>query len=82
MATGQAPTQEDGDQFTWPSISPDGSLIATQQTGSDIGFGLTVYGLDGTKHLHSTALIWPAPVAWTCARPATRVRRWTGHRQR
>ncbi len=81
VATGQAPTQEDGDQFTWPSISPDGSLIATQQTGSDIGFGLTVYGLDGT----STAFDRPhlaRPRRMDVARPTTRVRRWTGHRQR
>ena len=65
VATGQAPTGADGDQFTWPSISPDGALIAALQTGSDIGFGCTVYGADGTKHLQSSGLIWPAPVAWT-----------------
>ena len=65
VATGQAPTGADGDQFTWPAISPDGTLIATLQTGSDIGFGCTVYGTDGAKRLNSTGLIWPAPVAWT-----------------
>ncbi len=65
VATGQAPAEDDGDQFTYPSISPDGSLISTQETGSDIGFGCTVYGVDGTKHLQETGLVWPAPVAWT-----------------
>jgi Tol biopolymer transport system component len=65
VASGQAPTEADGDQFTYPSISPDGTLVATQQTGSDIGFGITVYGVDGTKHLQSGALVWPAPVSWT-----------------
>ncbi len=65
VATGQAPTGADGDHFTWPSISPDASLIAALQTGSDIGFGCTVYGADGTTRLQTAGLIWPAPVAWT-----------------
>ena len=65
VAGGQAPTDVDGDQFTYPSISPDGSLISTEQTGSDIGFGGTVYGVDGTRHLKTAALVWPAPVSWT-----------------
>ena len=69
MASGSAPAQDDGDQFTYPSISPDGSLIATEQTGSDIGFGLTVYGTDGTKHLQTGSLLWPAPVSWTSHGP-------------
>jgi len=69
VATGQAPTGADGDQFTWPSISPDGALVAALQTGSDIGFGCTVYGADGTKHLQSSGLIWPAPVSWTSQGP-------------
>lgn len=65
VATGEAPGQDDGDQFTYPRISPDGSLIATQQTGSDPGFGLTVYGVDGTKRLQANTLEFPAPVSWT-----------------
>ena len=65
VATGEAPGQDDGDQFTYPRISPDGSLIATQQTGSDPGFGLTVYGIDGTKRLQANTLEFPAPVSWT-----------------
>jgi WD40 repeat protein len=65
VASGSAPAQDDGDQFTYPSISPDGTLIATEQTGSDIGFGLTVYGTDGAKHLQTGSLLWPAPVSWS-----------------
>ncbi len=65
VTTGQAPAEEDGDQFTYPSISPDGSLIATEQTGSDIGFGLTAYGTDGTKRLQTGSLVWPVPVSWS-----------------
>ncbi len=69
VATGSAPAQDDGDQFTYPAISPDGSLIATEQTGSDIGFGLTVYGADGAKHLQTGSLVWPSPVSWTSYGP-------------
>jgi WD40-like Beta Propeller Repeat len=65
VATGEAPAMEDGDQFTWPSISPDGAMVATEQTGSDVGFGLTVYGLDGAERLQANGLAWPAPVSWT-----------------
>jgi dipeptidyl aminopeptidase/acylaminoacyl peptidase len=69
VATGQAPTDVDGDGFTYPSISPDGSLIYTTQTGSDPGFRCTVYGVDGTKHLTVNDLIWPAPGSWTARGP-------------
>jgi hypothetical protein len=65
VATGQAPGETDGDQFTWPVISPDGSMVATEQTGSDIGFGLTVYGVDGSTRLKKGGLIWPTRPAWT-----------------
>jgi hypothetical protein len=65
VATAQAATQEDNDQFTWPSISPDGALIATEQTGSDVGFACTVYDANGAKRLQATGLVWPAPVSWT-----------------
>jgi dipeptidyl aminopeptidase/acylaminoacyl peptidase len=65
VASGSAPAQDDGDQFTYPAISPDGTLIAVEQTGSDIGFGLTVYGTDGAKHLQTGSLLWPAPVSWS-----------------
>ena len=69
VASGEAPSQDDGDQFTYPRISPDGALIATQQTGSDPGFGLTVYGIDGTKRLRANTLEFPAPVSWTSHGP-------------
>jgi Tol biopolymer transport system component len=69
VATGEAPTQADGDQFTYSRISPDGALVATLQTGSDIGFSCTVYGVDGTKRLQTAALVWPAPVSWTSYGP-------------
>ena len=69
VANGEAPAQDDGDQFTYPSISPDGSLIATQQTGSDPGFSLAVYGVDGTKRLQANGLEFPAPVSWTSHGP-------------
>ena len=68
-ATGQAPTDFDGDRFSYPRISPGGTLIYTTQTGSDPGFRCTVYGVDGTKHLTVNDLIWPAPASWTARGP-------------
>ena len=69
VATGQAPTDVDGDAFSYPLISPGGTLIYTTQTGSDPGFRCTVYGVDGTKHLTVNDLIWPAPASWTAHGP-------------
>jgi WD40 repeat protein len=69
VATGQAPTDLDGDAFSYPRISPGGTLIYTTQTGSDPGFRCTVYGVDGTKHLTVNDLIWPAPASWTAHGP-------------
>ena len=69
VATGQAPTDFDGDEFSYPRISPDGTLIYTTQTGNDPGFRCTVYGVDGTKHLTLNDLIWPAPASWTAHGP-------------
>jgi len=69
VATGQAPLELDGDQFSYPLISPDGTMIATMQTGSDIGFGCTVYGTEGAVRLHAPGLVWPAPPAWTAHTP-------------
>jgi WD40 repeat protein len=70
VATGVAPVEIDGDEFTFPRISPDGSLIATEVTGSDIGFSCRVFGVDGTQRMQATALVWPAPVSWTAHGPA------------
>ncbi len=69
VATGKAPTTFDGDQFSYPRISPGGTLIYTTRTGSDPGFSCTVYGIDGTKQLSATDLIWPAPGSWTSHGP-------------
>jgi dipeptidyl aminopeptidase/acylaminoacyl peptidase len=69
VATGQAPTSFDGDRFSYARISPGGTLIYTTQTGSDPGFSCTVYGVDGTKHLSASDLIWPAPGSWTSHGP-------------
>lgn len=69
VASGQAPTDFDGDEFSYPRISPGGTLIYTTQTGSDPGFRCTVYGVDGTKHLTVNDLIWPAPASWTAHGP-------------
>ena len=69
VATGQAPTDFDGDEFSYPRISRGGTLIYTTQTGSDPGFRCTVYGVDGTKHLTLNDLIWPAPASWTAHGP-------------
>ena len=65
VAAGQAPTTFDGDNFSYPRISSDGTLVYTTRTGSDPGFGCTVYSIDGAKRLSAGDLIWPAPGAWT-----------------
>jgi Tol biopolymer transport system component len=54
----------DGDAFSFPSMSPDGSFVYTCQTGSDPGFRCTVYRVDGTKAFSSSPLIWPTNGAW------------------
>jgi hypothetical protein len=69
VSTEQTMAEEQTDEFTDPSISPDGALIATEQTGSDVGFACTVYGIDGAKRLQATGLAWPSPVSWTSHGP-------------
>ena len=64
VAHGVAPVEVDGDSFSYPAISPDGSLIATSQTGSDVGFGLTVYRVDGTLSFRHANLTWPTRTGW------------------
>ncbi len=54
----------DGDSFSFPSLSPDGSLIYTCQTGGDPGFRCTVLRVDGSKAYSSKVLAWPTNGAW------------------
>jgi Tol biopolymer transport system component len=64
IAHGTAYADYDGDAFTFPSVSPDGSLVYICQTGSDPGFRSTVYRLDGSKAYSSPPLVWPTNGAW------------------
>ena len=64
VAHGTAPTEAGGDSFDYPVISPDGSMIATSSTGSDVGFSLSVYRVDGTKAFGHSGLTWPTRPAW------------------
>jgi len=64
VAHGKAYAGYDSDPFSFPSLSPDGSLIYACQTGSDPGFMCTVYRVDGSKAFTSPALIWPTNGAW------------------
>jgi WD40 repeat protein len=65
VAQGRHPADIDGDAFTYPLISPDGSLIYTAQTGSDPGFACTVWEVGQEKAMQATDLIWPAPGSWS-----------------
>ena len=64
LASGQIDTMIDGRLFDVPLISPDGSQIFTEQTGSDVGFGVTVYGDDGAKVASIDYLLFPTGAAW------------------
>ncbi len=64
VATGKAPADIDGDAFSYPQISPDGSLVYTTQTGSDPGFRCTVYRTDGSRAYVSPYLAWPTAGRW------------------
>jgi Tol biopolymer transport system component len=61
---GTAWANVDSDPFSFPSLSPDGSLIYACHTGSDPGFNCTVYRADGTKAYSSPYLVWPTNGAW------------------
>ncbi|HMK93479.1 MAG TPA: WD40 repeat domain-containing protein [Thermoleophilia bacterium] len=65
VATANQMADIDGDPLQYPLISPDGSLIATEQTGSDPGFGVTVYPVDGSAPIKGGHYVWPAPVSWS-----------------
>ena len=67
VGTGHYPADIDGDAFAYPLISPDGSAIYTTQTGSDPGFGCTVWDVGGSEAMRVTGLIWPAPGSWSSA---------------
>jgi Tol biopolymer transport system component len=54
----------DGDSFSFPSLSPDGSLIYACQTGGDPGFRCIVYRVNGSKVYSSPPLAWPTNGAW------------------
>ena len=64
VAHGAYASDLDGDAFSFPSLSPDGSLTYACQTGGDPGFKCTVYRVDGSKAYSSPALVWPTNGAW------------------
>jgi len=57
-------TPEAYEQFANPLLSPDGTMIFTEQTGSDVGFQITVYNVDGTKRFSSDTLLAANDAAW------------------
>jgi WD40 repeat protein len=64
IAHGSAPTDVDGDHFSFPLVSPGGTMVATSSTGSDVGYSFTVYRVDGTKAFGRIDLTWPTRMAW------------------
>jgi Tol biopolymer transport system component len=54
----------DGRAFDRPLLSPDGTQIFTEQTGSDVGFGVTIYSTEGAKLASIDYLLFPGGAAW------------------
>jgi dipeptidyl aminopeptidase/acylaminoacyl peptidase len=54
----------EGSPFGRATISPDGSKIFTQQTGSDVGFGATIYNTDGSKPKRFGPFVFPGGATW------------------
>jgi Tol biopolymer transport system component len=54
----------EGSPFGKATISPDGSRIFTQQTGSDVGFGVRIYKTDGSKWKGFGPFVFPGGAAW------------------
>jgi len=57
-------TEVDGRAFDRPLLSPDGTQIFTEQTGSDVGFGVTIYSTEGAKLASIDYLLFPGGAAW------------------
>jgi Tol biopolymer transport system component len=55
----------EGDAFANVLVAPDGSQVFTEQTGSDVGFTATVFGIDGTTTWRSKNLSFPTVAAWS-----------------
>jgi Tol biopolymer transport system component len=64
VARSEATMGPDSDGFSFPQISPDGSLIYTCQTSGDPGFACTVYRTDGSKVYVNPRLTCPTPGSW------------------
>lgn len=54
----------EGRAFDRPLLSPDGTQIFTEQTGSDVGFGVTIYSVEGAKLASIDHLLFPCGAAW------------------
>ena len=64
VAKGKAYTDFDSNAFSYPAVSPNGQLVYTTQTGSDVGFKTTVYKITGAKAYTSPELVYPSRGAW------------------
>ena len=64
VATHKRTLDYDSGGFGTPRISPDGTEIFAQQTGSDVGFGITIWGDDGAKVFTSGTLVFPGGADW------------------
>jgi dipeptidyl aminopeptidase/acylaminoacyl peptidase len=64
VAKGTVDVMVESDEYNRPRISPDGDEIFTEQTGSDVGFQVTIYGVDGSIRWKSGYLLFPSGGAW------------------
>jgi WD40 repeat protein len=61
---GEVSKMDEGDNYANLAVSPDGTLVFAEATGSDPGFMTSVYGSDGVKKWVSEPLEFPSLAAW------------------
>jgi len=64
IASGKIAADVEGDAFANQLLSPDASLIFTEQTGSDVGFTVTIYSSGGDRKWRSEPMSLPTTAAW------------------
>jgi WD40 repeat protein len=64
VASAQNELRIEGYNYNAPLLSPDGTQIFTEHTGSDPGFSVTIYNTDGSTVATLPGLSWPTGAAW------------------
>jgi WD40 repeat protein len=64
VASAENEVRIEGYNFNAPLLSPDGTQIFTEHTGSDPGFEVTIFNTDGSTVATLPGLSWPTGAAW------------------